>query len=185
MTIFGRMMGSSVLWPDTESTVDPVRCHPCGGACRLRVRRARRWDDAAMPELGGHDLLREWQAAMRSLAGHADLPRQLLAPLQRQAELIQEILERERRLQRDVVNRLLGPADAIFDLLEQSGEALHQQAEALEEAGRALEQTAALVKAQADLFERTVRTIREPTELAKAAAGIDRRPARKHRPRSS
>jgi hypothetical protein len=137
-----------------------------------------------MPELGGHDLLRDWQAAMRSLAGHADLPRQLLAPLQRQAELIQEILERERRLQRDVVNRLLGPADAIFDLLEQSGEALHQQAEALEEAGRALEQTAALVKAQADLFERTVRTIREPTELAKAAAGLDRRPPRKKRPRS-
>ena len=121
---------------------------------------------------------------MRSLAGHAELPRQLLSPLQRQAELIQEILERERRLQRDVVNRLLGPADAIFDLLEQSGVALHQQAEALEEAGRALEQTAALVKAQADLFERTVRTIRGPTELAKAAAGIDRRPTRKRRPRS-
>ena len=53
---------------------------------------------------------------------------------------------------------------------------MRQQAEALEEAGRALEQTAALMKAQADLFERTVRTIREPTELAKAAAGIDRRP---------
>ena len=137
-----------------------------------------------MPELGGHDLLREWQAAMRSLASHADVPRQLLAPLQRQAELMQEILERERRLQRDIVNRLLGPADAIFDLLEQSGAALHQQAEALEEAGRALEQTAALVKMQADLFERTVRTIREPTELAKAAAGVERRPPRPKRPRS-
>lgn len=130
----------------------------------------------AMPELPGHDLLREWQSAMRSLAGHAELPRQVLAPLQRQTELMQEILERERKLQRDVVHRLLGPADAIFDLLEQSGAALRQQAEALEEAGRALEQTAALVKAQADLFERTVRTIREPTELAKAAAGLEKRP---------
>ena len=114
-----------------------------------------------MPELGGHDLLREWQAAMRSLAGHVDVPRQLLAPLQRQTELMQEILERERRLQRDVVNRLLGPA----------------------EAGRALEQTAALVKAQADLFERTVRTIREPTELARTAAGAQRRAPRAKRPR--
>jgi hypothetical protein len=137
-----------------------------------------------MPELGGHDLLREWQAAMRSLAGHVDVPRQLLGPLQRQAELLQEILEREQRLQRDVVNRLLGPADAIFDLLEQSGAALHQQAEALEEAGRALEQTAALVKAQADLFEHTVRTIREPTELARTAAGAPRRAPRAKRPRS-
>lgn len=128
-----------------------------------------------MPELGGHDLIREWQAAMRSLTGHAELPRQLLAPMQRQVELIQEILEREQQLQRDVVTRLLGPADAIFDLLEQSGAALRQQAEALEEAGRALEQTAALVKAQADLFEHTVRTIREPTELAKAAAGVKKK----------
>jgi len=90
------------------------------------------------------------------------------------------VLERERRLQREVVGRLLGPADAIFDLLEQSGAAMRQQAEALEEAGRALEQTAALVKTQAELFERTVRVAREPTELAKAAAGVkprDRTPA--------
>jgi uncharacterized protein YukE len=135
------------------------------------------------------DLLREWQAAMRSLAssatGHAELPRQLLAPMQRQVELLQEVLEREQRLQREVVSRLLAPADAIFDLLEQSGATLHQQAEALEEASRALEQTAVLVKAQAELFERTVRAIREPTELAKAAAGVERRgrkPAPKRKP---
>jgi len=125
------------------------------------------------------DLLREWQAAMRSLAssatGHAEVPRQLLAPMQRQLELLQEVLERERRLQREVVGRLLAPSDAIFDLLEQSGAALHQQAEALEEASRALEQTAVLVKKQAELFERTVRAVREPTELAKAAAGLETR----------
>lgn len=141
-----------------------------------------------MPDIGGHDLLREWQAAMRSLAGHSELPRQLLAPMQRQVELMQEVLERERRLQREVVGRLLAPADAIFDLLEQSGEAMRQQAQALEEAGRALEQTAVLVKAQADLFERTVRTIRQPTELAKAAAGVKapgRKPARSKRTRSA
>jgi hypothetical protein len=121
----------------------------------------------AVPDLGGHDLLRP-----------------LLAPMQRQLDLIQDLLERERRVQRDVVSRLLGPADAIFDLLEQSGEALRQQAEALEEAGRALEQTAVLVKAQAELFERTVRLAREPTELAKAVAGVKaggRKPAPKRK----
>jgi hypothetical protein len=76
---------------------------------------------------------------------------------------------------------------AAFDLLEQSGAALHQQAEALEDASRALEQTAALVKAQAELFERTVRAVREPTELAKAAAGLEPRrksPSRAKKPRS-
>ncbi len=139
-----------------------------------------------MPDLPGHDLLREWQAAMGSLAasatGHADIPRQLLKPLQRQGELLQEVLEHERRLQREVVGRLLAPADAIFDLLEQSGAALHQQAEALEEAARALEQTAAMVKTQADLFERTVRAVREPTELAKAAAGVEPRAAKRAKP---
>ena len=53
---------------------------------------------------------------------------------------------------------------------------MRQQAEALEEAGRALEQTAALVKAQAELFERTVRVAREPTEFAKAAARVAAKP---------
>jgi hypothetical protein len=49
-----------------------------------------------MPDLGGVDLLREWQAAMQSVAasvtaaaGRSDVARQLLAPLQRQAELFQ------------------------------------------------------------------------------------------------
>ena len=100
--------------------------------------------------------------------------------MQRQLDVLQEVVDRERRLQREVVGRLLAPADAIFDLLEQSGAALHQQAEALEEAARALEQTAVLVKAQADLFERTGRAVREPTELAKKAAG--RGPRRRKTP---
>jgi hypothetical protein len=109
---------------------------------------------------------------MPSVPGQ-DILRQLLAPMQRQLDLVQELLERERRLQREVVSRILGPADAVFDLLEQSAEALQQQAAALEEAGRALEQTAALMKAQAELFERTVHALREPAELAKAAAGVE------------
>lgn len=149
-----------------------------------------------MAESGGRDLLREWQEAMQSVvssaasvAGRAELPRQLLAPMQRQLELVEELLERERRLQGELVSRAFAPFDAIFDLLEQSGAALHQQAEALEEASRALEQTAVLVKHQAELFERTVRAVREPTELAKKAAGLEPRrrktpaPAKKTRSR--
>ena len=72
---------------------------------------------------------------------------------------------------------------------------MRQQAEALEEAGRALEQTAALVKAQAELFERTVRVAREPTEFAKAdrrggaakpaRPTSKRKPAQKTKPRGS
>jgi len=95
-------------------------------------------------------------------------------PLQRQVELVQEVLERERKLQRELMSRALAPVDAVFDLLEQSGAALRKQTEALSESARALEQAAEVVRAQAELYERTVRTLRQPSELVKAAAGVER-----------
>ena len=49
-----------------------------------------------MPEHSGLDLLQEWQKSMRSLAssvaGRAEIPAQILAPMHRQAELVQEII---------------------------------------------------------------------------------------------
>ena len=145
-----------------------------------------------MPEPGGHDLLRAWQTAMQSVvssaasaAGRSELPRELLAPMQRQLELIREIVERERRLQEELLARAFAPFDAVFDLLEQSAAALRRQAEALNESARALEQAAGMIEVQAELFERTIRTLREPAEVAKAAAGVPRRPARAHRPRKA
>ncbi len=138
-----------------------------------------------MPDLSGRELLREWQAVMRSIVdaaesvtGRTELPRQLLEPMQRQLELMQEVIDRERRLQKQLASRMLAPVDAIFDLLEQSGSAMSRQAEALTAAGRALEETAALMRGQAELFERTVASMRQPTELAKKAAGLERRQGR-------
>jgi len=128
------------------------------------------------------DLLREWQSAMQSLvravasvAPGADLARQVLGPLQRQTELLQEILETERRVQRELVGRVLAPVDAAFDLLEESGAALRGQAEAMEHAAQALEQTAVLMRSQAEMFERTIRALREPSRLLGAAAGVEPR----------
>jgi hypothetical protein len=136
-----------------------------------------------VPELSGRELLREWQqlmdsvvASAASVAGRSELPRQLLEPMQRQLELVQEVIERERRLQSELVGHLVAPVDAVFDLLEESEAALRRQAEALEAAGRALEETAGLMKAQAELFGRTIAALRQPAELAKAAATLDRRP---------
>ena len=135
-----------------------------------------------MPDLSGRELLREWEKVMHSVVdaatsvtGRSELPRQLLEPMQRQLELMQEVIERERRVQKELASRLVAPVDAIFDLLEESGATLGRQAEALEAAGRALEETAALMKSQAELFERTVAGLRRPTELAKAAAGLEPR----------
>jgi hypothetical protein len=97
--------------------------------------------------------------------------------MQRQLEIVQEALEREQRIQRELLSRVFGPFDAVFDLLEQSVSALGQQAAALNESARAMEQAAELMKVQADLMSRTIQTLRGAAELAKAAAGLDRRPA--------
>jgi hypothetical protein len=126
-----------------------------------------------MADGGGIDLLREWQSAMTSV-----IPRQLLGPLKRQTEMIGAALERERKLQREVLGLVFGPLDAVLDLLEQSGAAIRQQAEALEQAARALEDTAVLMKAQAELFERSIKTIREPADLARSVAGLEKRAAK-------
>ena len=132
-----------------------------------------------VPELGGHDLLREWQAAIRSLASAAgrssEIPRQLLAPLQRQVELVEEVLERERRLQRELLTRAFAPLDTVFDLLEQSAAALRSQSAALRESARATEQAAAMMEVQAELFERTIGALREPGEIVKRTAGLSPR----------
>jgi hypothetical protein len=135
-----------------------------------------------LAELSGPELLNEWRKVMdsvvasaASLGGRAELPRQLLEPMQRQLDLVQQLLERERRIQKQLAGQLLAPVDAVFDLLEESGQMLRRQAEALESAGRALEEAAGLMATQADLFERTISVLREPTELAKRAAGVDRR----------
>jgi hypothetical protein len=94
-----------------------------------------------------------------------------LAEVRRLMGSLQEIVERERRLQRELADRLLAPVDGVFDLLEQSAAMLHQQADALEAAGRALGDTARLMQRQAELFERSVVALREPLKLIKASAG--------------
>jgi hypothetical protein len=132
-----------------------------------------------MSEPGGNELLNEWRRLMDSLlasagsvAGRSQVPRDLLRASQRQIELLQEVVERERRLQGELAALMIAPVDAVFDLLEETGETLRLQAEALEAAGRALGDTAGLMKRQSERFERTVQVLRQPTDLAKAAAGV-------------
>jgi hypothetical protein len=114
-------------------------------------------------------------ASASAAAGRSSLPGDLLGAMQRQLELVQEVIDRERRLETEVAARLLAPIDAVFDLLEETGATLRRQAEALESAGRALEESAGLMKRQAELFERTIGTLRQPAELAKVVAGLERR----------
>lgn len=129
-----------------------------------------------MPEPNGRELLSEWRQVMESVvasaasaAGRSELPGDLLRASQRQLEMVQELMDAERRLRGDVVGGLLAPFDALFDLLAETASTLRRQAEALEAAGRALEESAALVRGQAELFERMIAAVRQPSELVRSA----------------
>lgn len=142
-----------------------------------------------MAELNGRELLSEWRkltdsmlASTTSIGGRAEAPRRLLEPMQRRLELVQEVLEREEGLRRQLTSRLVAPVDSVFDLLEENAEALRKQAEALETAVHALKETAGRVRKQAELFDRMIVTLREPAERAKAATGLEPRVRRRDRP---
>src|SRR5665213_1441872 len=144
-----------------------------------------------MSERTGGDLLNEWRRVMdtvvasaASVSGRTDLPRDLLRAMQHQAEMVQEVIERERTMQGDLAGRIFGPIDALFDLLADTGVTLRRPADTLEAAGAALQQPAALMKRQAEMFERSVEALRQPSELAKRATGVKRKPS-KARARSS
>jgi signal transduction histidine kinase len=131
--------------------------------------------------LGSVDLLREWQAATQSMisavasaAGRSDAARQLLPPMQRQAEVLQHAVEQQQRFQRAVASRLFEPFDAILDLLEKSGAMVREQAEALEQAAHALERAARVAKLQAELLEGATRSARVPLDVARSAVGARR-----------
>ena len=140
----------------------------------------------ALPELSGQELLAEWRKLLDAAAGslsavgdHVEAPRQLTDLMGHQLELVEELIARERALQKQAAGQLLAPLDAIFDLLDASTTTLRKQAEALESAGRALEESARLVKAQAGLFEAAIGTLREPSDRARAVIGLEPR-ARAH-----
>jgi hypothetical protein len=89
--------------------------------------------------------------------------------------MLQEVVDSERRLQGSIVDGLLAPAQAAFDLLQESSATLARQAETMDSAGRALQDTAALVRQQAELLEKLVSVLRQPTDIARAAARSSRR----------
>jgi hypothetical protein len=142
-------------------------------------------------ELSGRELLHEWErvtrsliAAATSLPGGSELPRQLLESMQRQLGLLEQVVKRERELQRELAAQLVGPVDSLFEFLEEGGATMRKQADALKLAGRALEETATLMRRQANLFEQALAAVEQPAEAAMSMAGLDREPRRRRRRQS-
>ena len=79
-----------------------------------------------MTDLGGRELLREWRKLMdsvvdsaASVAGRGELPQKLLETMQHQLKLVEEVIEGEKRFQREMAARLAAPVDAVYvDLFE-------------------------------------------------------------------
>jgi len=125
-------------------------------------------------------LTRAWRDVINQLRslptipGQTEFARAIIAPLQRQAELFEETLQRQLRFERDLAGRVLEPVTIVFDALGQTSSALRQQAEAMQAASTALKQASEVLELQASMIDRTMSTIRDPTAfLRNAARGRD------------
>ena len=74
------------------------------------------------------DLLKAWQHAIRDLggvaaslaSGPAGAASDVVRPLQRQAELLQQVLQRQLEFERELVGRATAPLHAAQDLIDQA-----------------------------------------------------------------
>jgi hypothetical protein len=128
-----------------------------------------------VPDLG--DLLRAWESAIREVgglagslvSGSADLTGQLTAPMQKQAELLEQILQRQLELERELISVITSPARRVLDLSAQTTEAMAAQARAFRAASLSLAQAADLMEQQADLLGAAIGTIRDPVAALRSA----------------
>lgn len=131
------------------------------------------------------DLLPGWQEAIRQLRDgaaavtgpSAELVKPLLAPLQRQAELLEEAVRNQVDFDRQLVSRLLTPYNVAVEALEQTSAAMRAQAKAFDAAASSFEQASKLLDVQATLVDTAARSLRDPIEFLRSAAPPDERAA--------
>src|SRR5437764_14703492 len=116
------------------------------------------------------DLLSAWQDAIREVGGAAaslmtspaGAAGGLIAALQRQAEQLERVLQRQLEFEREFVGRAIAPARAALELVEQTAGAFRAQATAFRAASSAFGQIADLIEPQAEIVERASSTVPEP-----------------------
>jgi ABC-type transporter Mla subunit MlaD len=123
------------------------------------------------------DLLKAWQDAVREVggvaasivSGPAGKASDLLEPMQRQAEQVQRVLERQLEFERDLVARAIAPARATLEMAEQATIAYRAQAKAFRAAAASFGQVAELMEQQAEIVERVGTAVRDPLSALRAA----------------
>ena len=119
------------------------------------------------------DLLKAWQNAIRDVGGVASslasapagVASDLMRPLQHQAELVQQVLQRQLDFERELLKRATAPLHSTLELLDQATGTLHAQATSFRAASTTFHQLAALMDQQADLLERAGDTMRDPVAV--------------------
>ena len=127
------------------------------------------------------DVLRAWQDVIKqlgtaagSVAGQSDLVKQVVGPMQRQAELVEQVVRRQIDLERDLAGRFLAPVNVLIDAMDQTSTAMRTQAQAFDAASASFKQASELLEVQASLIERSVQAMRDPAEFVRAAGGAVR-----------
>jgi len=115
------------------------------------------------------ELLKLWQRAIRDLGGTASLAStpvgaagDVLRPLQHQAELLEQVLQRQLEFERELLGRAVAPLHAAQELVDQASETWRGQASSFRAASKTFGQLAGLMDQQAHLLERAGATMRDP-----------------------
>ena len=125
------------------------------------------------------DLLRAWQRSIRELGGvaaslassPAGTASDLLRPLQNQAELLQQVLQRQLEFERELVGRAVAPLHAAQELVDQATDTWRAQASSFRAASKTFGQLAGLMDQQAQLLERAGAAMRDPLTVFRSAGG--------------
>ncbi len=123
------------------------------------------------------DLLNAWQDAVREVggvaaslvSGPASKAGELLEPMQKQAEQVQRVLERQLEFERELVSRAIAPARATLEMAEQATIAYRAQATAFRAAAASFGQLAELMEQQAEIVERVGGAVKDPLAALRAA----------------
>jgi len=124
------------------------------------------------------DLLKAWQNAIRDVGGvaasvasaPAGVAGDVMRPLQHQAELLQQVLQRQLDFERELLSRATAPLHATLDLIDQATGTLHAQASSFRAASITFHQLATLMDQQADLLARAGDTMRDPLTAFRSSA---------------
>ena len=116
------------------------------------------------------DLLKAWQHVIRDLggvaaslaSGPAGAAGDLVRPVQHQAELLGQVLQRQLEFERALVGRAAAPLHAAQDLVDQATGTFRAQAISFRAASKTFGQLAGLMNQQADLLERAGILMRDP-----------------------